>query len=535
MKEKNNYKKGIIGNILIVCFLLIMNMQCLAADISDETLEAVENRLTTALENYETIVDLRDLQIQVDMYSDKLSPEYKQLLNLADKVVEESASFELRDHKVPYCSVNFNTQPSEGNDDPYQLGANDVTEMTFTYDSNYCPMDEAPDAALFEEIKKTASENYENALACVNEDMSDVEKALVLYDYIVLASNYPEGNGYDDEGMETFDNRYYSEINLFYEGISVCMANANAYACLLADVGIDAVTVDSIEMNHTWTMLKIDGNWYHADPTWDDPRYYTYTSLGDHNEDFWDLGAITHNYFLKSDEEFLELNHYGWEFSKNFGSEKVKSTPKAEENGAWNEAFFSDQTPGGNWSSFNYIDEVWYFLDSNQSRIVEYKNEEYNYPDYGNDIKYVQGDGEKLYICRRNEIIFINPASGQEEVVLSADNYGEDAFISEMRVANGDLDAVILIPDNSDSGYITQDFTMELPEIENAEEVEEDVVGEIEDEKNVAEEESSQEETEETAKNETEKKEKPGLGIIFLIGIVVVGGVLLVNSRRSKV
>ena len=42
-------------------------------------------------------------------------------------------------------------------------------------------------------------------------------------------------------------------------------------------------------MNHAWNLIKIDGEWYHIDVTWDDPT-----------PDL--LGRVNHVFFLISDD-----------------------------------------------------------------------------------------------------------------------------------------------------------------------------------------------------------------------------------------
>ena len=36
-------------------------------------------------------------------------------------------------------------------------------------------------------------------------------------------------------------------------------------------MGVDTSFAISTSMDHMWNVVKIDGNWYHVDTTWDDP------------------------------------------------------------------------------------------------------------------------------------------------------------------------------------------------------------------------------------------------------------------------
>lgn len=138
------------------------------------------------------------------------------------------------------------------------------------------------------------SEEFSAALTLVTSEMSELEKAVIFHDYIVNRADYAEKTVQPDGSLNYAPDEYNS-VGVFLDGKAVCSGYASAYAALLRASGIEAVVVTSVEMNHDWTMLKIDGNWYHADCTWDDSE-----------------NGIIYDYFLKSDEEFIQLEHYGW-------------------------------------------------------------------------------------------------------------------------------------------------------------------------------------------------------------------------------
>ncbi len=136
----------------------------------------------------------------------------------------------------------------------------------------------------------TMLEEVNNILACVDNSMTDLEKALVVHDYFV--TNY------------CYDKTYsiYTKEGMFTNKTGVCAAYAEAYQYIMKDkLGFQCITVSSYEMNHAWNMLKIDGEWYHVDVTWDDPVP--------------DIpGRAVHRFFLLSDNVISddEHMHYGW-------------------------------------------------------------------------------------------------------------------------------------------------------------------------------------------------------------------------------
>ena len=50
-----------------------------------------------------------------------------------------------------------------------------------------------------------------------------------------------------------------------------CQGYTWAYMAILRELGIECHYVASDEIAHIWLAVKIDGEWYHSDVTWDDP------------------------------------------------------------------------------------------------------------------------------------------------------------------------------------------------------------------------------------------------------------------------
>ncbi len=130
-----------------------------------------------------------------------------------------------------------------------------------------------------DEIKQKQSEMNEvvdRYMSKINSSMTDFQKAVVLHDEIVLNSYYTSGT---------------SVYDFFVEGKGQCVAYVKAYTYLLSLAGIDSEFVTSTEMNHAWCKVKIDGEYYNVDITYDDP-------VND------SLGHVSHKYFLYSDSAF---------------------------------------------------------------------------------------------------------------------------------------------------------------------------------------------------------------------------------------
>lgn len=152
--------------------------------------------------------------------------------------------------------------------------------------------------ATFGIDSEEVSEEIDNILSIVNENMTDVEKALVVHDYMALNYRYD----YDNYLNDTIPRESYTMTGLLTNKTGVCQAYSDTYKYIMNLLDISCVTVSSDSMNHAWNMINLDGNWYHVDVTWDDPVVDL-------------IGRVRHEYFLLSDNEIKERKHYGWRTS----------------------------------------------------------------------------------------------------------------------------------------------------------------------------------------------------------------------------
>lgn len=114
--------------------------------------------------------------------------------------------------------------------------------------------------------------------------------ALWLHDWLVTHAYYDY----------TFNATYcYAPEGVLLRGTGVCDSYAKAYVLLLQKAGIDAKRL--VNYDHAWVGAKIEGEWYHIDPTWDDPGDYVGPVSGYEN----------HDYFCVPDE-VLAIDHDPW-------------------------------------------------------------------------------------------------------------------------------------------------------------------------------------------------------------------------------
>ncbi|MFB9325882.1 transglutaminase domain-containing protein [Paenibacillus aurantiacus] len=120
----------------------------------------------------------------------------------------------------------------------------------------------------------------------VEPGMSDYEKELAIHDYLVLHTAYDEAN----YKQGTVPDDSYSAYGALVKGIAVCQGYANAANLLLNMSGIEAHIVTGTVGGepHAWNKIRLEGDYYNVDVTWDDPVpdkqgrvYYGYFNVTD--------------------------------------------------------------------------------------------------------------------------------------------------------------------------------------------------------------------------------------------------------------
>lgn len=130
-------------------------------------------------------------------------------------------------------------------------------------------------------------------IAQIDPAASSYDKALYVYDW--LANNVTYAQDIADGAIE--DSIARTPLGALRDGTAVCSGYASAFKLAMEALGIECDYVFSMEMDHSWNAVNIDGTWYYADATWDDKD---------------DGMGSQHFYFLVS-EQTLARNHWGWE------------------------------------------------------------------------------------------------------------------------------------------------------------------------------------------------------------------------------
>lgn len=153
------------------------------------------------------------------------------------------------------------------------------------------------------------TQNEQEVFACcreavdevIREGMSDYEKELAIHDWIIRRADYNEdtmtpGHSASEEDV--------SPYGILIRQTGTCMGYANTFQLFMDLLDIECITVIGASFHstqdHAWNMVRLNGEWYCVDVTWDDSpiesrqhQYFNVTSdymrLSGHQ---WDYAAV---------------------------------------------------------------------------------------------------------------------------------------------------------------------------------------------------------------------------------------------------
>lgn len=187
-------------------------------------------------------------------------------------------------------------------------------------------------------VNKDALDRYkmmvpviDSIIAGIEEDMSDLDKVIYLHDAVVDLVEY-----------QKTDDAMYTASGALVDKKAVCAGYAKAFNVLLHRVGLETSYVKGTSLNHGWSYVKLDGQWYHVDPTWDDTRI----SLA---------GKTSREYLLRNDAEFGK-DHGVWE---------VRVIDESSVSTKYEDWIIHDIV-----GNMRFENGLWYYVDTNRRKVV---------------------------------------------------------------------------------------------------------------------------------------------------------------------
>ena len=113
--------------------------------------------------------------------------------------------------------------------------------------------------------------------AVAGDGLSDYEKELGIHDWMIAHGSYDSNTLSqlpDFQENPNNDNPY----GFLVDRKGICLGYASTFQLFMDLLGIECITVEGSAYNytadHAWNQVRLDGDWYCVDVTWDDPTTY---------------------------------------------------------------------------------------------------------------------------------------------------------------------------------------------------------------------------------------------------------------------
>ena len=254
-----------------------------------------------------------------------------------------------------------------------------------------------------------------------NNNLSDVEKALILHDRLAAYCEYD----YDRLNNGTMPNVSYTAYGILGLGTGVCMGYALAYDYLLEQVGIksDYCSSSPEKLNHAWNIVYINNKPYHVDVTWDDPTRDV-------------SGRVLHDNFLRSTEGIIATGHNADDFTTTptdttyddyFWQDSGTAFQLIDNTIYYVDNCLRDETPGTKVGKLIALDGI---KDTTPEVLKEFEYTWYFDKEAGS---YWSGNHTRLgsirdllYYSTPESVCSYNPATGETKELITADDIAEN-------------------------------------------------------------------------------------------------------------
>ena len=391
----------------------------------NQALEGLRKLFKKAFDDCESVVDISEYGISYDDLGRELVTEAYQTAVSGDNFYitgDMELGYSQKTQIIKFVNIGY------GSDFQY-LGKN---EGSLT----------APDRDIIKKARVKFNAAVNNALSVAKRGSTDLEKVLLLHDYLVTECSY------DYENVDT--DGYYPDIDYTAYGVlvkrkAVCNGYSFAFSWIAKKLGIETYIMASEQMNHAWNLVKIGGKWYHLDSSRDDEVFSKgKTFFGYGNSDSADEGYVSHKYFLRSDSEMKAYGYNSWTIQAS-----TDSVPKASDSGSYASCLFRRYPE----ACFAKIGGKWY-LGSLKARKI-YKSDTISGSPTAvcsyDDMMYALPFGEMIYFNREGGIYRFDPAKKETKIIYQTD--GSGAVISELGIKGEKLVYVILNKNGKSSRY----------------------------------------------------------------------------------
>ena len=222
----------------------------------------------------------------------------------ADRAFFSALGMTLPEYDEPLPSEEIQREPIEHpelGDLPeywYPYVDPDIDDMTVWDNSAIVAAVKAgSDAELDAQGKKLYKNLNKIINSIISDDMSELEKEQAVYKWLCENCKY-DYRHYEIPNAAPRES--YEPYGAIVNGSAVCLGYATAFQLFMDVLDIECLTVVgaafSSREDHAWNMVKIDGEWYCVDAT-------------------WDCGSVPRNFqFFNVSSEYMAISDHQWDY-----------------------------------------------------------------------------------------------------------------------------------------------------------------------------------------------------------------------------
>lgn len=239
---------------------------------------------------------------------------------------------------------------------------------------------------------------------------SEFDKVKAIHDYIVLNTAYDWENYQKGQVPDAS----YTAYGLLMNGQAVCEGYAHTMQLLLKEAGIEShlVTGKANGGVHAWNLVKVDGEYYYVDATWDDPVPNR-------------AGEISYKYFLTpaaalkkdhswDEKQFPAATSTKYAYFQDIFSAKELGTYMYFSNNKDNQKLYRMKKDGSEKKKLLNVSTPYFVLTKNNIYLSNYSNGGYLYQAKldGTQLKKINNIHSIDLYLEKDQLIFTNKATG---------------------------------------------------------------------------------------------------------------------------
>lgn len=131
------------------------------------------------------------------------------------------------------------------------------------------------DSSALSEMNRSILDAAKDVIASeISDDMSDYEKELAIHDFITGWSRF-DYSVFGRSAADGFTDGSDTPYGVLIDRSAMCHGYSSTFQLFMDMLDIECMTVFGIPgsngVEHSWNMVKLDGEWYCVDCAWDDP------------------------------------------------------------------------------------------------------------------------------------------------------------------------------------------------------------------------------------------------------------------------